>query len=458
VHVLHAIHDFLPRHRAGSELYALELARAQSARHHVTILCADYDLARPHGQVAWRVHAGIPVVEVVNNWRCATFEETYRPPLVGQRIAQVLTTLRPDVVHVHNLLNLSFELPSMAQALGIPVVATLHDYTLVCASGGQRVHRRDRHVCDEIDPRRCARCFVESPFRTQTALGRVASGGLTARALARLASSARRLAPRLSSRAAGLLQWAGGPPLRPEDIEARLRAARDVFRHVDLFVAPSADLASAFERFGLPGDRLRVSAYGLPPRHAAPRQPARKPVRFGFIGTLAWHKGAHVLIEAARSLPLDAFDLKLFGAWTTFPQYVAELKSSAGSLPISFEGSFAPERVPEIYSSMDVLIVPSLWPENSPFVIHEAFQLGVPVVAARTGGIPQLVEDGVNGWLVEPGCGADLVRVLRRLIDEPSLITQASPRTPRPVSIDEDAAWWESAYDAVIRRAGRRSA
>jgi glycosyltransferase involved in cell wall biosynthesis len=110
------------------------------------------------------MHDGVPIVELINNWRCASFEDTYRSPVITDRIRHVLQTLRPDVVHVHNLLNLSFDLPACAQELGIPVVATLHDYTLVCASGGQRVHRRDQHICHDIEPDRCARCFAESPF------------------------------------------------------------------------------------------------------------------------------------------------------------------------------------------------------------------------------------------------------------------------------------------------------
>jgi threonine dehydrogenase-like Zn-dependent dehydrogenase len=65
--------------------------------------------------------------------------------------------------HVHNLLNLTFDLPMMARRREIAVVATLHDYTLVCASGGQRAHRAEHHRCDVIDVARCARCFCESP-------------------------------------------------------------------------------------------------------------------------------------------------------------------------------------------------------------------------------------------------------------------------------------------------------
>ena len=159
--LLHAIHDFLPRHRAGSEIYALALGRALARRHHVTILCADTTRRAPTAR-AWRVQDGLPVVEIVNNWICGSFEDTYRPPVMGDRLRHVLRAVQPDIVHVHNLLNLSFDRRRL-RAAGIPVVATLHDYTLVCASGGQRIHRADGHVCHEIDVDRCARCFGESP-------------------------------------------------------------------------------------------------------------------------------------------------------------------------------------------------------------------------------------------------------------------------------------------------------
>ena len=60
--LLHVIHDFLPRYQAGSEIYALALGRELARRHHVTILCADYDPTRAHGEVIWRLQDGLPVV------------------------------------------------------------------------------------------------------------------------------------------------------------------------------------------------------------------------------------------------------------------------------------------------------------------------------------------------------------------------------------------------------------
>ena len=451
MNILHAIHDFPPRHRAGSELYALGLARQQLATHDVTMLCADYDPQRDHGHVTWRVYEGVPVVELINNWTCASFAETYRPPLIGERIRHVLQTIRPDVVHVHNLLNLSFDLPAMARAMGIPVVATLHDYTLVCASGGQRVHRSAQHVCHEIDTARCARCFAESPFYAQSAFGQVtATAGPGARVVRRAGVLARRLWPAMAARAATTAaRHLGGMPVTPADIEARLEAARRVFVHVDRFIAPSAALGEEFVRLGLPRDRLRVSDYGMPTLAAPPRPTPRLPLRLGFVGTLVWHKGVHVLLDAVRALPRGSWTLKIFGNPDTFPDYTADLRKRSAGLPVEFMGGFDASRAADAYASIDVLVVPSLWPENSPLVIHEAFMAGVPVVGARSGGIPGLVTDGENGLLYEASSSHDLTRALRYLVDDPARVAGLAAHAPAVKPLAQDAAEWDAVYQDV---------
>jgi len=169
--ILHAIHDFLPRHRAGSEIYALDLCRELSRRHEVGVLCAEYDPSQPHGSVVSRRYEGLAVRELINNWAFSDFSQTYGSATINAALDQILAEERPDVLHVHNLLNLSFDLPTLARARGIPSVATLHDFTLVCPSGGQRVHIAEEHVCYDIDPDRCRRCFTQSPFHSQLAGG-----------------------------------------------------------------------------------------------------------------------------------------------------------------------------------------------------------------------------------------------------------------------------------------------
>ena len=456
--ILHAIHDFLPRHRAGSELYAYELCRALAAEHDVTVLCADFDPSRPHGRVDWRVHDGLPVVEVVNNWPASSFEETYRPPLVNDRIGRVLHAVQPHVVHVHNLQNLSFDLPRLARARGASVVATLHDYTLVCPSGGQRIHRAEQHLCDVIDTERCARCFPESPVAAHIAWGRIAARAHAPRVLGRLWRSVRRY-PRLTRRLQTTIRRQ--PPFRVtrQDIDRRLDAARAVFDDVDLFVAPSRSIGSEFERLGVEPQKIKVSDYGVVPLPRGERPQRTGPLRIGYVGTIVWHKGVHVLVDAVRGLSPSAYTLSVFGNPDTFADYSAALRARAAGLPVRFEGPFDRTNAADVYSQIDVLVVPSLWLENSPFVVHEAFQAGIPVVGARIGGIAELVADGRTGLLFEPGSTPGLLAALRDLVEHPERLGALSEHVrsmSRAKSIGEDALEWSAIYaNLAARRRGR---
>lgn len=455
--ILHAIHDFLPRHRAGSEIYACELARAQSSDHHVTVLCADYDPARRHGQVTWRVHDGLPVVEIVNNWLCASFEDTYRPPLITDRIEQVLRAVQPEVVHVHNLLNLSFDLPALAHAHGSAVVATLHDHSLVCPSGGQRIHRADEHLCEVIDTDRCARCFQDSPFHAQISFARLSAIIGSPGPMHRAAAAGLRRFPMLGQRVARTVRNTQTIETSKAQIDERLLAARRLFDEVDLFVAPSRSMSSEFQLVGIDPSKIETSDYGFAPlaRRANGHGMAGRPLRIGYVGTLVWHKGVHVLIDAVRAFGPRDYELKIFGSPDTSSEYSASLRTQSRGLSVQFMGPFDREHVGDVYAQIDVLVVPSLWYENSPLVIHEAYQAGVPVVGSRIGGIADLVEDGRTGFLYDPRSPIELVAALRRLLENRVLLgtlADGAGTRPRVKSIAEDAREWEVRYADTIRR------
>jgi len=454
VRILHAIHDFLPRHQAGSELYAFELCRALAATDHVTIVCADFDPSVAHGEVTWRVYNRLPVVEIANNWVCDAFADTYRPPRITEQLAHVLHAVQPHVLHVHNLLNLSFDLPALARARGIRVVATLHDYTLVCASGGQRVHRASNHLCRTIDADRCATCFRESPYHTHIALGRLATN-TPAPAVVRAA--ARRLLRTLPAAAALVTRTVQRAPLFPIDarhIRDRLAAARHVFDAVDLFVAPSRSIAEEFEQLGLERSKIRVSDYGFRPLPPMPSNGQRPTLRIGFVGTLVWHKGVHVLIDAIRELPRNSCELKIFGDPSVHRDYAADLRRRAESLPVTFMGQFDREALGSIYAQLDVLVVPSLWLENSPLVVHEAFMAGVAVVGSRIGGIADLIDSGRNGLLCEPGSVDDLAAQLRTLLTDRDRVAALARQAPPVKTIADDAREWRRIYESVVGAQG----
>ena len=447
--ILHAIHDFLPRHRAGSEIYAFELARELSRDATVFVLAAEYDPSVAHGTLRWRWYEGLTVIELVNNWEFGSFEETYSSDRVNAQLRHVLDATSPDVLHVHNLLNLSFDLPRIARERGIPVVATLHDYTLVCPSGGQRVHVSESHVCETIDSDRCARCFQESFLSLQLRAGSVARAARS-RIPGRVGRMVHRLAPAVARSAAKAIE---GPVVTASDIRRRLAYVKHAFEAVDLFVAPSAAIGREFERLGVSSDRVVVSDYGFPPMNAitpAGHTGGDTALRIGFVGTLVWHKGVHILIEAARGLSGE-FEVLLHGDTNVFPEYVAALRKAAAGAPVVFAGGFDRDRSAEVYSTFDVLVVPSLWPENSPLVIHEAFMRGVPIVGARVGGIPELVQDGTNGLLYEPFSVESLRSSLQRLVDDRPFLDSLKRHRTRVKSIHDDALEWKARYQDLCR-------
>jgi glycosyltransferase involved in cell wall biosynthesis len=248
-------------------------------------------------------------------------------------------------------------------------------------------------------------------------------------------------------------------PIEAAAIVTRLEAARAVYGELDLVVAPSAALARDYARFGLPTDRTVVIDYGFEPMpDPPPAARAPGPLRIGFAGTLAWHKGAHLLLEAVRALPPDRYEVRIAGDTAVFPDYTETLREAARGLPVIFAGRFDRHEAASVYGTFDVLVVPSLWPENSPLVIHEAFMMGVPVVGARAGGIPDLVEDGVSGLLFDTAVPATLSAALRRLIDEPALLPALRAGRPPVRSIAEDAAWWGERYRALASARQRRPA
>src|SRR5439155_9349363 len=132
----------------------------------------------------------------------------------------------------------------------------------------------------------------------------------------------------------------------------------------------------------------------------------------------------------------------------SYRQRLAPLVNQDG---VRARGAIAHDQVPHALASIDVLVVPSIWPENSPLVIQEAFLAGVPVIASRIGGIPEVVRDGRNGLLFRAGDAADLARSLTRLLDEPGLLDTLRTGIPPVRTIDEDVSQARAMYEGCLR-------
>jgi glycosyltransferase involved in cell wall biosynthesis len=147
--------------------------------------------------------------------------------------------------------------------------------------------------------------------------------------------------------------------------------------------------------------------------------------------------------------------VRVYGNPAPFPRYTARLRRLSRRDPrVQLAGEYHGQaELTDILRSLDVVVVPSLWYENSPNVILEAFAHGTPVIASNLGGMAELVEDGVNGLVFEPGNAGDLARQLRRLLTEPDLLQRLQAGIQPVKSVAQEMDELEAIYHAAM--AGR---
>lgn len=190
-----------------------------------------------------------------------------------------------------------------------------------------------------------------------------------------------------------------------------VRVAGWAIRHASAAViANSKYVARQFWKYAA----VRVVYNGVGEIPFEPRDPGRS-WRIGVIGRIAPMKGQADFLRAAASIPNAKF--VVCGAPMFCPQsYVEEVARLAEGLPVEFPGWR--EDVGTVLRELDLLVVPSTAAEATTRVILEAFSGGVPVVAYAIGGIPEIVRDGENGFLVpqcEPGALARKISEVMRL-------------------------------------------
>ncbi len=393
--VLLAVHAYPPRSTAGVEIHTQRLAEALAdLGHEVSVLAAAHDLGRRTGSVCRYRLQGVDVVEVVNLHSRGTLEDTYRDPDVDRSCREVLREIAPDVVHVQHLLNLSTGILAEARRLGAALLLTLHDYWLSCPRDGLR-WRADGQLCTRVDHGVCAACLETSPYL-------VPGAQRSLMALARrlgLGSWLHRLhatIPRVSSAALGWLRGLSRKTLYAlvAQLDERVVHLRRAVADVDLVLAPTEFVRDRAVEFGVDPGRIKLMGVGVKVDPEG-RGRSTPPRRFGYLGTIAPHKGVHVLVEAFSRIAQPNLRLDVHGSLGVYPEYAAELRRLArGDDRMTFHGAFPEGGQARVLAGLDVLVLPSLWWENSPAALLEARAAGVTVVASRTGGMPEILPDG----------------------------------------------------------------
>lgn len=310
----------------------------------------------------------------------------------------LLQRFQPEVIHFHHYLHLGMELFREARntCRHAFIVLTLHEFLALCHHNGQMVKPGTLQLCYAPSPTACARCF---------------------------------------------------PEYSPSDFFLRERYVKSLMADIDLFIAPSEFLADRYRKWGLPPDRVVIVENGHPPAQPMAAEPLSKDNlrrSFAFFGQINPYKGLDLLLEAFTLLDADIKDkvhLDIHGAnleiqAQEFQDRFLDLAKGLGSR-IALHGRYESHQLERLMQQAGWVVIPSIWWENSPMVIQEAFVHGRPVICADIGGMAEKVKDNVSGLHFRARSARSLARVIERAAQESDLWTRLRSGIHPPHTVTE---------------------
>lgn len=433
MNILLTVHQFFPQYAAGTEVLTYSVARELIRLGHVVRILTghpssadlsederfdEYDFEGIH---VYRFHHAYTVMA----GQLSKVEVDYDNHLAASYCDRILQAFKPDLLHVFHLNRLGSGVIDSAVKAGIPCFMTPTDFWPICPTG--QLVFSDGGFCSgpSGNAGNCVKHFAQS---TQDGLAGRLADLLPIAAFGFLAGLTKK----------GLVP---SYPHRNEVIATTSRLDINVARlnKLKALVVPNIFMGDLLVRYGIAPDLIVQSAFGVDINMSEvvePRSAIRSPLQVGFIGTLAAHKGCRVLIDAFKLLPAGQVNLKIYGSMEEHSDYSSMLKALAGDLAgIEFCGTFHNSIIASVLADIDVLVVPSLWYENTPLVVYSAQAAHCPVVASDLPGLSVVIEDEVNGLLFAAGNANELAMQLVRLIDDPDFVMRLSNGAKQPKSI-----------------------
>jgi len=336
--------------------------------------------------------------------------------LVYEQFRQLLERFRPTVVHFHHYVHLGLELIREVRKYNsdIQIILTLHEFLAICHAQGQML-KENGMLCEKAAPLDCHLCF---------------------------------------------------PEISAADFFMRELFIKSFLDLVDIFVCPSRFLSDRYVGWGLPQEKMVVLENGQPPRNGVITEDSsgrNYEARFVALGQLSHRKGTLVVLEAVRLLPKRLRNLVRFELHGSVQyareDFASQLKRALRGLEdvVHLSGPYRPTDVRDIIRRNGWVVVPSIWWENSPLVIQEAFAAGRPVICSNIGGMAEKVVHGLNGLHFQVNNAADLAVRIEQCTSDADLWKRLCANVPQPPTIEDTVEQLLALYargDTLVQFAG----
>ncbi len=312
-------------------------------------------------------------------------------------LARFLSEQRPDIIHLHHTLRIGVDALQIIRNI-VPkamIIYTLHDFIPMCHRDGQMITSKNNNLCDSASSSKCHQCF---------------------------------------------------PSIPSANFKLRESFIKTHFNLVDKFVSPSHLLADRFIDWGIPKEKMYVIENGVEIAAPAPYRPQIKHGRrdkFAFFGQISPYKGTLLLVEAAQILQAQdekEFKIDIYGNVALQTDEFKEkfqLRLKEASHNVSYHGIYEAKDIAQLIKNVDWVVVPSIWWENSPLVIQEAFQHRRPVICSNIGGMAEKVENEVTGLHFRMGDAQSLAETMQRAMNEKGLWERLTTSIPLPFRISD---------------------
>ena len=316
--------------------------------------------------------------------------------------SDLIRALKPTVVHTHHYAHLGLEYLRVIKQVdpSIKIVMTLHEYMAICRNNGQMIKTGSFKLCSRESYDECHQCF---------------------------------------------------PDKTAEDFWLRKHYFQSHFALVDRFVSPSEFLRQRYIAWGLKPEQIVVIENGQPDEPTLPSRPLAEGEtrnRFGFFGQINPYKGLDVILEALTQLPKKErkkIALEVHGAnlEQQQPEYQKKIERLREPLikqgVVQWLGPYQPHELRQRMAGVDWVVIPSIWWENSPMVIQEAFVCGRPLIVSDIGGMHEKVRNGVDGLHVGTGSIFGWGRVFADATKDPALWEELRAGIIKPITFNDCA-------------------